>query len=47
MKNISRFEIYVEGKLRFIKNSFHDKEIITKLLAQKGIEYVVKEFKLY
>jgi hypothetical protein len=44
---LSRFEIYVDDKLRFIKNSVRDKDIITKLLDQKRIKYYIKEIKLY
>jgi hypothetical protein len=42
-----RFEIYVDDKLRFIKNNVRDKKIITKLLDQKGIKYFIKEIKFY
>jgi hypothetical protein len=42
-----RFEIYVDDKLRFIKNNVRDKKNITKLLDKKGIEYKVKEHKFY
>lgn len=48
MKNIlSKFEIYVDGKLRFIKNNLRDKQTITKLLDEKGIKYQVIEHNFY
>ena len=50
MKNIRliKFEIFVDGKLRFIKNNLRDKNIIIKLLDQKGINNVhVNEVNLY
>lgn len=48
MKNkLSKFEIYVNGKLRFIKNNVRDKNLLTKLLKEKGINFEIKEHKLY
>lgn len=50
MKTIKliRFEIFVDGKLRFIKNNLRDKNIIINLLDQKGIDNVqVNEVSLY
>jgi len=49
MKNVSlnKFEIFVDGKLRFIKNTIREKDTITKLLKQKGISFEVKEYNLY
>jgi hypothetical protein len=48
MKNeLSRFEIYVDGKLRFIKNNLRDKDNILKLLKEKSIDFEVKQIKFY
>jgi len=44
---IKKFEIFVNGKLRFIKNNVRDKEIIRKELIKKGIDFKIKEHKLY
>lgn len=45
--NIMKYEIYVDGKLRFIKNSINDKNFIVNLLKKKEMNYNVKEIKLY
>lgn len=50
MKNttLSKFEIFVDGKLRFIKNNLREKNNIITLLQQKGINNVhVNEIKFY
>lgn len=45
--NLKRFKIFVDGKLRFIKNTDREKDDLCKLLSQKGIIFEIQEEKLY
>jgi hypothetical protein len=47
MVNLKRFKIFVDGELRFIKNTDREKDNLCKLLSQKGIKFDIQEEKLY
>lgn len=47
MVNLKRFKFFVDGKLRFIKNTNREKDDLCKLLSQKGIKFDIEEEILY